>query len=243
MEKVIAALWAPEGEDHAAYGTRLLGTLPAALAAAGASHIRLNIRDAAVASGTGLVQRWQQPQQAAIAQFWMPSANARFRGGVDGALAAHSTRFAAWTVCESTIIANTEHPPAANPLAAPGSARNRTWGWSQASFISFRPDMTRAQAIAHWHSHHTRVAIETQSNFEYVQNIIVRALTDDAPAYDAFVEECFPTEALNQPEVFFDAVGQPEKFAANTAEMIESCNGFIDFSRIDIIPTSQFDFA
>ncbi|NLR70642.1 EthD domain-containing protein [Novosphingobium sp. ERN07] len=252
MEKVIAALWAPDGQDHAEYGAHLLKSLPAALAAAGAHNIRLNVRDAAVAAGDGLVQRWQAPQQAAIAQFWMPSANARFRGEVDAALAAHSASFAAWLVCESTIIANTAHSCSRN--VSPGKRAagefseakhfdipERTWGWSQASFISFRADMTRAEAIAHWHSHHTRVAIETQANFEYVQNLIVRPLTENAPAYDAFVEECFPLEALTQPEVFFDAVGQPDKFAANTAAMMESCNGFIDFTRIDIIPTSQFD--
>jgi hypothetical protein len=247
MEKVIAALWAPEGEDHAAYGARILSALPAALAAAGAQKIRLNVRDAAVAAGEGLIQRWQAPQQAAVAQFWMPSANARFRGAVDSALAAHSASFAAWLVCESTIIANTGYPVTPNSIgpeqASGKAAPSRTWGWSQASFISFRPDLSRQQAIAHWHSHHTRVAIETQSNFEYVQNIIVRPLTDGAPAYDAFVEECFPLEALTVPEVFFDAVDQPERFAANTAAMLESCTGFIDFSRIDIIPTSQFDFA
>jgi len=44
MEKVIAALWAPEGEDHAAYGARLLATLPSALAAGGAQAIRMNVR-------------------------------------------------------------------------------------------------------------------------------------------------------------------------------------------------------
>lgn len=247
MEKVIAALWAPEGEDHAEYGARLLASLPAALAAAGAQHIRLNLRDEAVAAGDALVQRWQTPQQAAIAQFWMPSANARFRSEVDSALAAHSARFAAWLVCESTIIANVDHQQEPKSVS-PGKLSNnptfsRTWGWSQASFISFRTDLTRADAIAHWHSHHTRVATETQSNFEYIQNLVVRPLTENAPAYDAFVEECFPLEALTQPEVFFDAVGQPDKFAANTTAMMESCNGFIDFARIDIIPTSQFDFA
>ncbi len=226
MEKVIAALWAPEGESHAAYGARLFATLPAALQAAGAERVRLNIRDHAVSPGEALVQRWQAPQQAAIVQFWMSSANARFRRSVDAALAAHSARFAAWLVCESTIIANDE----------------KLQGWSQASFITFRPDMERKAAIAHWHSHHTRVAIDTQSNFEYVQNLIVRPLTDDAPAYDAFVEECFPLEALDQPEVFFDAVGDPDKFAANLATMMDSCAGFIDFTRIDVMPTSQFDF-
>jgi len=247
MEKVVVALWAPVGEDHAAYGSRILSTLPAALAAAGAQQIRLNLRDDAVTPGEGLVQRWQSPQQAAVAQFWMPSANARFRGAVDGALAAHSAHFAAWLVCESTIIANSSRLAPDNSRflgeTSNNAAPSRTWGWSQASFISFRPDLSREQAIAHWHSHHTRVAIETQANFEYVQNIIVRPLTDDAPPYDAFVEECFPVEALTRPEAFFDAVDQPERFAANTAAMMESCNGFIDFGRIDIIPTSQFDFA
>lgn len=240
MEKVIAALWGPEGEDHAVFGARVLSGLPAALTAAGAQRVRLNLRDQAVAAGSALVQRWQDPQQAAVVQFWLPSANARFRGAIDAALAAHSDHFAAWLVCESTIIAHAGHSP---QTLAPGAAPHRTRGWSQASFISFRPDMPRAAAIAHWHSHHTRVAIETQSNFEYVQNLIVCPLTADALAYDAFVEECFPLEALSDPQVFFDAVGQPEKFAANAATMMESCGGFIDFTRIDIIPTSQFDFA
>jgi hypothetical protein len=232
MEKIICALWAPAGEDRRSYGARLRTHLPAALRAAGASAIRLNIRDAHVSPADPLVQRWQAPQQDAAAQFWLPSANALFRGAVDAALAAYSGRFAAWLVCESTVIANRNHPP------QPGT---RTWGWSQASFIAFRPDMPRAAAIDHWRSHHTRVAIETQSNFEYIQNLIVERLTPDAPDYDAFVEECFPDEAMTMPEAFFDAVGAPDRFAANTRAMVESCTAFIDFSRIDIIPTSQFD--
>lgn len=225
MEKVIAALW---GVDNA----RLRATLPDALKAAGASNIRLNLRDDAVAPGATLIQRWQEPQQDAVVQFWMPSANARFRGAVDAALATQCDRFAAWLVAESTIIANSAHPT---------TEGERTWGWSQASFISFRPDMTRQAAIDIWHSHHTRVAIETQANFEYVQNLIVTPLTPDAPAYDAFVEECFPLEALTDPAAFFDAVGDADKLTANLETMMDSCGRFIDFTRIDIIPTSQFD--
>lgn len=233
MEKVIVALWAGE-QERETFNARLLAQLPAALADAGASGIRLNLRDEAVRPAASLVQSWQMPQQDAVAQFWLPSANARFRGAVDAALARHCARFAAWLVAESTIIANTSHPPMAN---------ERTWGWSQASFISFRSDLSHAEAIHVWHSHHTRVAIETQANFEYVQNLIVRPLTPDAPAYDAFVEECFPEAAMVNPQAFFDAVGDQPKFEANLATMIDSCNRFIDFSRIDIIPTSQFDFS
>lgn len=231
MEKIVAALWAPEGETREAFGEHILAQLPQALRAAGARHLRINVRDDRVRPGDGLIQTWQDPQPAAIAQFWMASANDRFRGQVDAALGAASARFAAWLVVESTIIANTKHPP------QPGAV---TEGWSQASFITFRADRPRADLVAHWTGHHTRVAIETQANFEYVQNLIVRPLTPDAPGYDAFVEECFPLAALSNPHAFFDAVGQPDKFAANLDAMMDSCQAFIDFARVDIIPTSQY---
>lgn len=234
MEKVICALWAPEGQSRAAFGDRLVKALPEALHQAGASGIRLNVRDATVAPAVPPTQPWQEPQQDAVVQFWLPSANAMFRSEVDKALAAHGARFEMWLVAESTIIPNQAHIP------QPGQ---RTWGWSQASFISFLPGQSWMDSVRHWHSHHARVAIDTQSNFEYVQNIVVRPLTDNAPAYGAFVEECFPPEAMTDPHVFFDAVGDEEKFARNTKDMAESCAGFIDFGKIDIIPTSQFDFA
>ena len=234
MEKIIAALWRGESQNRSDFNAKLLAGLPPAVHAAGASVVRINVRDRAVDPASGLVQRWQVPQQDAVVQFWLPSANARFRGPVDAAISAHCQRFAAWLVAESTVIANTAHPP------LPGE---RTPGWSQASFISFRPDLTRAEAIAVWHSHHTRVAIETQANFEYIQNLVVLPLTPDAPAYDAFVEECFPDSAMADPQAFFDAVGDPAKFDANLATMMDSCGRFIDFARIDVIPTSQHDFS
>lgn len=234
MEKVVCALWRGDGEAREAFNRRLLSGLPAALREAGARNLRINLRDGEVDAAAGLIQRWQAAQQDAVVQYWLPSANARFRSAADAAVASHADRYAAWLVSESTIIANTAHPP------SPGA---RTWGWSQASFISFRRDIGRAAAVAHWHGHHTGVAIATQSNFEYVQNIVVAALTQQAPAYDAFVEECFPAAAMTDPAAFFDAPGDEARLAANLQAMNESCAGFIDFSRIDIIPTSQFDFA
>lgn len=227
MEKIVAALW---DVDNA----KLLAGLPAALHEAGASKVRINVRDAAVESGKGLIQQWQDAQQEAVVQYWLPSANALFRDKADAAIAAYCEHFHAWLVAESTIISNSAHPP------QPGE---RSWGWSQASFINFRDDLERMDAIKIWHSHHTRVAIDTQSNFEYVQNLVVRPLTDGAPHYDAFVEECFPLQALSDPYVFFDAKGDDAKFKTNLDMMMDSCQRFIQFGRIDIIPTSQYDFG
>jgi len=233
MEKIVCALWSGS-VGREAFAARLLSELPCALRRAGAMHIRLNLRDAAVDSGVALVQRWQEPQQDAVLQFWLPSANAIFRAEIDRLIADHCDHFAAWLVAESTIIPNDEHPPRSG---------ERTWGWSQASFINFRDDLTQRDAVGIWHSYHTRVAIDTQSNFEYVQNLIVRPLTEGAPNYGAFVEECFPMAALTDPHAFFDAVGDQAKFEANLGAMMESCGRFIQFGRIDIMPTSQYDFG
>lgn len=234
MEKIICALWAEQGQPLAAFNSRLREHLPGALASAGARQIRLNLRDDDVAPAVGLIQQWQQPQQDAVLQFWVASAHSRFTASINAALGAHAARFHSWLVAESTIIPNTAFP------AAEGA---RTPGWSQASFISFRKDLPPGGALQVWHDHHTQVAIETQDNFEYVQNLIVRPLTHGAPPYDAFVEECFPAAAMSDPHAFFDAVGDPAKFQANLATMMDSCQRFIDFSCIDIIPTSQYDIT
>lgn len=233
MEKIVCALWSGD-VGREAFNAGLISALPAALHLAGASHIRLNLRDASVDPGTALIQRWQEPQQDAVLQFWLPSANAIFRAEIDRLIANHCDHFAAWLVAESSIIANRQHPPVSG---------ERTWGWSQASFINFRDDLAHSEAVEIWHSHHTRVAIDTQSNFEYVQNLIVRPLTEGAPTYSAFVEECFPISALTDPQAFFDAVGDRAKFEANLGAMMESCGRFIQFGRIDIMPTSQYDFG
>lgn len=233
MEKIVAALWAPAGSSRAAFNAELLERLPSVLHDAGASKVRLNVRDDHVAAGEAHIQRWQEPQQDAVVQFWLPSANPVFFARADAALASVSTHHAAWAACESTVIANTAHPP------SPGE---RTWGWSQATFLAFRTDLPAQAAEDHWRTHHTAVAIETQANFEYIQNRLVRPLTDATPEYDAFIEECFPMAALDDPQAFFDATGEEARCQANLATMMDSCGRFIDFARIDVIPTSQYDY-
>lgn len=231
MEKIIAVLWAPEGESRSDFNARVTQILVPALQQAGAKHLRLNLRDDSITAAKDLIQVWKNPQQDAVLQFWLPSSHKMFFAPIEAKLAQHSSRLAAWLVLESTIIPNKDHPPVVG---------ERTYGWSQMAFLRFRADQSRDDNLAHWANHHTEVAIVTQSNFEYVQHIIARPLTPDAPAYHAIVEECFPPAAMNQPEAFFDAVGDPDRFAENTRRMMESCEGFLQFGELDVIPTSQF---
>ena len=46
---------------------------------------------------------------------------------------------------------------------------------------------------------------------------------------------------LTRAAAFYDAVGDPERQAANARTMFESVQRFIDLSAIDVIPTSRYD--
>lgn len=74
-----------------------------------------------------------------------------------------------------------------DPQASPGE---RTEGFAQIAFLQRPQRLTPQEWLDIWHNHHTRVASETQATFAYVQNVVVRALSAQAPAVDAIVEEC-----------------------------------------------------
>jgi hypothetical protein len=232
MEKVVYLVWKtasqPAEDFHAA-----LRALPSALAAAGARRGKVNLADGDVAKAIGLRQVHLKPQPEAIVQVWVDSAIARLRAPVDAAIAGAGERFAAYLVTESQPTPNTKHPP------APGQ---RTFGFAQVALLRRPPTLAYADWLEVWHNSHTQVAIETQSTFEYVQNVVVRALTPEAPAIDALVEECFPPAAMTDFKAFFDAPGDEPKFKANFMRMLQSVARFIEPGRIDVIPTSQYVF-
>jgi hypothetical protein len=231
MEKIVYALWRDRREDLSVFNRRVHEQVAPQLAQA-AMAVRLNLQDEEVADGRSPRIVSTRPQMDAVIQLWLASAHDKARSPVDELIGQSSERFAAWLVCESTAIPNTLHPP------RPG---RRTEGFSQIVFLG-RPSRLNWGAWRDiWQKDHTTVAIETQSNFEYVQNLIVRPLTYAAPDYAAIVEECFPRAALAEQAAYFDAEGDPAKLQANQARMAESCGRFIDFDRIDCMPTSQHE--
>lgn len=230
MEKIIYLLWRPGSISVETWATQLREQLPAALRNAGVRSARLNIDDAAVAAATALRQQLLPEQPQALLQLWVDSANAPLRAPVDAIAAAHSARAAAYLVTESQPLHNTAHP------ARPGQ---RTQGFAQIALLRKPGRLTQEQWFAHWQTVQTPVAIETQDTFEYVQNVVVRALSSNAPALDGIVEECFPADAMTDPQAFFDARGDEGKFQRNLQTMMASVNRFLDLP-IDCIPSSQY---
>ena len=118
----------------------------------------------------------------------------------------------------------------------------RTRGFSQMSMIQRPPRVTPEYYMDTWLNSHTKVGVETQSNFYYCQNIVNRVLTAGAPIFASIVEECFPTEAMTDPKAFYDAKSQAE-FDERLDVMMTSCGRFIDMDKIDVLITSEFRFG
>jgi hypothetical protein len=231
VEKLIYVLWRDPAEAPDAYAQRLRSSLSAGLRGAGVRGLRLNLVDSAVAPAAGLRQMHTQPQPDAFASAWVDSAIAGLRRPVDAVIAAHSQRSAAYLVSESQPLVNRLHPP---------QAGERTEGFAQIALLK-RPARLDYEAwLDIWHNSHTAMASETQSHFEYIQNLVVRRLTADGPAWDAIVEECFPSAAMTDPLVFFDAPGDEAKFQRNLKRMMDSVQRFIEMERLDVVPTSQY---
>lgn len=232
MEKVIYLLWRDPAIKPEAFAAALHASLVPELREANARQVWLNVADADVAKAVGLKQVLLKPQPEAIVQVWVDSAIAHLRAPVDAAIARAGQRHAAYLVTESQPIVNVKHPPRAGTT--------RTFGFAQIALLRRPASLPYADWLDVWHNSHTQVAIETQSTFEYVQNVVIRALTPDAPALDAIVEECFPPEAMTDFKAFFDAPGDEAKFKANFQRMLHSVARFIEPGKIDVIPTSQY---
>ena len=122
----------------------------------------------------------------------------------------------------------------------------RVAGMCQIAFITKPAAQSRQAWLEAWLGDHTRIAIDTQSNFAYRQNVISVPLplkvaqAPQWPLMDAIVEENFPAIAMTSREAFFDAEGDPEKFERHQQIMMQSCMLFIDFEAFDCVPMSQY---
>jgi hypothetical protein len=227
MEKLLYLLWKDPAQTAEALKAAV-SEAATALTQAGAHGVQLNLVDGDVESFKFSINN-SGLYPDAVLSLWVDSA---VHHKPYTAIARElSSRAAGYLVRSSEPIANTRHVV---------SEGERTPGFAQVVFLT-RPDwLTRESWLHHWHQGHTPVAIETQSTFRYVQNVVIQALTFAAPQIDAIIEEAFPAEALSSMHVFYDAVGDDEKLQRNAQAMAESCARFIDMERIDCMATSEY---
>ncbi len=230
MEKLVYAFWRND-EAAASLRDRFLAGVAPRIGELGAERLQLNVADFDDLTGTlpNFAIASMQPRPDGIVSFWLTSAWRR--EPVERVLRETFARIAGYAVAESTILPNVRHP---------GRAGERTAGFSQVTFLQVPPRLGAAEWRRIWVEEHTPVAIDTQANFRYVQNVVTMPLATDCPPVSGIVEECFPIEAMRDSQVFFDAVGDAQEHRRRVALMRQSSAKFIDFDRLDVIATSEY---
>jgi hypothetical protein len=224
MEKLAYLLFVDENQDGDALREALSHDAAARLREAGASGLRLSVQDSAVATGSPL--RHRDPPMRAMMTFWLDAIDTR--SSCEAALAAHANSIAGYLVTESSV------------MVPPREAGKRTEGMNQVTCIAKRKDISDEEFRSIWHDDHKKVAIETQSTFGYTRNVIVHALTEDAPTcWEAIVEETFPIGALTDLKVFYDAADDAE-LEANMKVMMTSCQRFLDLEPLEFCHMSEY---
>lgn len=231
MEKLVYVLWKKADESDGSFAKRLLTETAPRLQEAGARFLKISVVDDDVAAGAGLRIGQMDPAKAGLATFWVHQAQER--GELEGLLSDACGDIFGFLVAESRALV---------PTTEIAKAGERTPGFHLVTCITPQPGLERDAFIGIWHEEFRDIAIETQSTFDYVRNEIIRPLTGNDLGWAAVVEEGFPIGALDDQAVFYDAVGDADRQKANAGRMFESVQKFLDLSKIESHPMSEYVF-
>lgn len=210
-----------------AWCTRIRTEVAHRLLDLGVPGLTVNVRDAPVRDSLMTLTTLDPPATAVVTVWTQQSYGADLRGAID-VLAPECDALAAYLVTESVPL-----PP---PVTGPGQ---RTEGLANIALLRRPDDLDEPTWRTRWHLAHTPVAIATQATFGYVQNSVVRPLTEDAPAIAAIVEELFPLAAVSDLHAFFGAADDAD-LADRMQRMLASTESFGANRDIDTVPTSRY---
>ena len=231
MEKRLYTLWQRPAQAADDFRDTLLEVLSPRLAALDSlTGIRLAVADSGVATAAQRRIESHPTLPGALLSIWVDSSvvATTWERLIDDCVQRHS----------GYLVAEVE--PLVSQQAHPSGPGERVYGMCQLAFLRKPSKLARDSWLAIWQGSHTQVAIETQSTFGYRQNVVVRALDEQALPFDAIVEENFPPQAMASDHAFYDSGGDEELLRQRMTTMLESCARFIDFEHIDVIPMSEY---
>jgi hypothetical protein len=216
--KLIYALWGSALDDA------LRGPgLREALRAAGVIRLQVNVDDEAVAPARLRITTFDDPVPAVVST-WTRGDPAE----VSALVAGVAERAAGWEV--------EERVPLAPPAAGNGE---RCRALAQLAFLRIPAGLDPGEWLHRWQGLHTKVAMQTQATFGYVQNRVVRTVLG-SDQVDAVVEELFPMAAMTDIHAFYGSGGDDAELQRRLHLMLESVTRFGAHANLDIVPTSRY---
>ncbi len=229
MEKLCYLVWKPEDVSDVDFRDQLIGETAKQILSSGALKLSVLCPDETTAPLEKARITQMDAPLCGMISVWVDLADDR--APIEAAIDRVTVRKAGYLVVESVPLLNTTH------TAPEGS---RTPGTTLLTCLIPKAGITHADFLAHWRVVQRQVALETQNTYLYIRNLVVEAVTEDAPPWVGIVEEGFPTEAVTDPMLWYKADGSEKKLQENLAKMMDSVNAFLDLSQIESHPTSEY---
>lgn len=237
MDKVIYVLEAREDCERPAFVRDLLD-VGRQMMDLGPAGLRVNVQDEhvdwgdAVEHHPALGLRSPYGPFEAVVQLWLDHADPSACAPFEALLRTVTARVHGYLVEERLLVHNLRQS------AEPGE---RNDGYSQMALLQIPARLTREHWLSAWQDRHTWVALSIHPHLEYIQNVVVRPVTADAPPIAGIGEEAFPMEGLHDERPLFRGGESDEKYEELHTIMYEDASRFIDFDHLDMIVSSQFD--
>lgn len=235
MDKLIYILWDSEGQRRAERQQVLLQGVAPKLLEAGARKLTLYVvdQDSDVKSSAPFHPGERMCAEVAL---WLDNVDQRTTS--EDILRASGFRFAGYLVDETiyTEYGGNRH------------SRSRNWPDGQRSpgivavTLMERPKrLSREEWIRRWHGRQSPVSEAMQPRTRYIRNVVIKAVTPDAPPYEGIVEEAWASaKNITNPFIFYGAGKNPLKLVWNMLVMLRSVTGFLDLNRIRTTNTSEY---
>lgn len=224
VTKLMYVLW---GEDLSAQLHD--AALHERLAAAGVTRFQVNVDDEAVAPAMR-IPTTDSPIDA-IVSVWT-ALDGEPEAPVTEVLTPLAERLAGYEVYERRPI-----PP---PAIGDGERMDTL---ANIAVLRRPEEQPREEWIHHWLVDHTPVAKVTQGTFGYVQNVVVRPVTEDAPRIDAMVEELFPSAGMTDMHAFYGSGGDDAELNARFTKLMTSVARFGADRDLDLVPSSRYVYT
>lgn len=213
----------------------------ATLKSLGPAGLRINVQDAAVDWGDAvehhpaLKLKSEHGPFEAVVQVWLDDAGDAVRAPYEAVIARIGPHYCGYLVEERLLVCNLRES------AKPG---DRNDGYSQMAVLQIPDQLEYEEWRRRWQDRHTWVAISIHPHLEYIQNRVLRAVTANAPPIAGIGEEAFPIAGLHDERPLFRGGEQSEeKFQELYGIMYEDAARFIDFEKLDMLVSSQFDLV
>lgn len=230
MEKVVFVLRQPPDATTDAWAERLRTAAIDKIPAAGVHGLSVCVHDGSVRAANLRLVTLDPPFAAAVSVWVQQSYGPEIRE-IATVLSRTSAAVHGYLVTESV------------PLPSPDNENDtRSTGFTNIALLRRPTDMSFDRWRQQWQGVHTQNALDLQSTIGYEQNLVVRAITPEAPVISAIVFEQFPISALTDPLAWYGASDQ-QQLSERVIAMLDSVKAFGADTNIDTVATSRYDIV